>query len=112
METKDNRTNANSAARNDIDHHTKAVPAIKPILDRLLKGETLHTQDIIKKNNGEQHRVAIAISRLRHKYGFKDLIQCPRGCHPSRYRYFIAPSDMKEALELAVKLNLLGVKDE
>ena len=109
---KNRPNNKTRTAIQDTNHSTKSVPAVKPILSKLLKGESVHHQDVIKEHKGQQHRLGITIHRLRHRYGFGDLIQCPRGQHPLKHHYFIAPSDMAKAFEIAERHNLLGVPNE
>jgi hypothetical protein len=106
MKNRDIKNNT-TVNNNDI-HSTKSVPNLKEILALLLAGQAIDHQDVIKAHGGEQHRLGIAIHRLRHKHGFGHLIQCPRGkSHPLQYKYFIAPSDISEALKLAAEQGLL-----
>lgn len=105
---KNRNTTNNVTADNSNFHSTKSVPNIKEVLVLLLEGQAIDHQDVIKKHDGKQHRLGIAIHRLRHKYGFGQIIQCPRTKnHPLQYKYFIAPSDMQAALKLAVEQGLL-----
>jgi|GEM_PF-2710832 len=101
-------TTANVTAHNSEFHSTKSVPSIKEVLALLLAGKAIDHQDIIKAHNGNQHRLSIAIHRLRGKYGFRHLIQCPREKdHPLQYKYFIAPKDIPEAIKVASAQGLL-----
>jgi hypothetical protein len=105
---KENRPNQETrTAKRDTFHSTKSVPAIAEILHHLLAGEAIHHHDIIKTHSGQQHRLGITISRLRHQYGFGDLIQCPRGNLPLKNHYFIATSDLKQARDIAEKHGLI-----
>lgn len=88
---------------------TKSVPPLVPVLRRLLKGEAIHHHDIISESNGQQHRLGITVHRLRHKYGFNGLVQCPRdGNHPLKDHYFILSRDIPKAQEIAVLYGLGG----
>ena len=103
----------NRPAKNNPEFGTKSVPPIKKILAMLLENKTINHQDIIELYNGEKHRLAIAIQRLRDKYGFRELIQCPRSInHPLANHYFIAPCDIKDAKRLAIKHNLVIRKND
>lgn len=89
--------------------YQNSVPAVVPTLARLLKGEALHHQTITSENNGKQHRLGVTMHRLRHYYKFGALIQCHRDKdHPLQNHYFIAPSDLVEARQTAIKNGLGG----
>ena len=90
---------------------TKATPNIKEVLQILLTGKPLHHHDWIAEHDSQEHRLSETISRLRHRCGFKGLIQCPRGkTHPLANHYFIANSDLQPARKLA-ELHGLIIQD-
>lgn len=95
-------TQKNSLFSNILDHSTKSTPSPKAVINELLLGTPIHHTDWTKTHGGEQHRLGLAIFKLRHKYGFGKLIQCPRGSdHPLKDHYFIAPSDLLVAIQIA-----------
>lgn len=89
-------------------HSIKSVPSVVEVINILLTGESLHHQDIIKEHNGQQHRLGITIHRLRKRYRFGKIIQCPRGNHPLKNRYFIQQSDLDEAWQIAEREGLVN----
>lgn len=90
------------------DHFSKSTPNSKDVINELLTGVPIHHTDWTKSHEGEQHRLGVTIHKLRHKYGFDDLIQCPKhSSHPLRHHYFIASKDIDEARDIALKNGLL-----
>jgi hypothetical protein len=103
------RTTDRQRVDRELYQGSKSVPALVPFLERLLDGEAIDHQAIIMENGGKQHRLGLAVLKLRVRYGFGDLIQCPRvKDHPLRYHYFIAPSDIGKAHEIALNNGLRG----
>lgn len=86
----------------ELNHSTRAVPSLRAVINKLITGEAVHHTDWTKAHEGEQHRLGLAIYKLRHKFGFAHLIKCPRERnHPLSCHYFIMNSDLEEARKLA-----------
>ncbi|CAN8140960.1 hypothetical protein THIOSC15_2640002 [uncultured Thiomicrorhabdus sp.] len=100
----------NSRPLDDVQNHSiKSVPNSVEVIKALLKGDVIHHSDWTKTHGGEQHRLGVTIHTLRHKHKFGDLIQCPKDKeHPKRFHYFIAPSDIPQATEIARQCGLLS----
>jgi len=103
---KNRTTQENSTAKEPKAHFIKSTPKTKAVINELLTGKAIHHKDWISSHRGEEHRLSETVSRLRHKFGFGDLIQCPRGNHPLKDHYFIAPSDIPACIQIAKEKGL------
>ncbi len=103
-----NRPNDKERTALNANYSTKSVPSAKEVINLLLDGHSISHQAWITRHNGEQHRLGIAVFKLRKKYGFRAFIECPRDKeHPLYCCYYIPKSKLAEARKLAMAKGLI-----